>query len=334
MKVISLFIFFFVLASALFFKPAISPKVEVSKQIPPSNNTYKPLKLSDSSYETIAQPCHATPTPTNSNTKESALIISNLINPYGNEFSQISVSTITSRLNLIQKNSFNSKQNNTQQPIVLSDNMLTEIGDHYSKLIQVKPHATHTNEYWTIVHSIESKQGKRLFRPKNRAKNCTKTEGPCGHHQLNLQALKDIGCNSLQCRTDREDYKKSLAMSIKLHDLNHKRISKNGYQKLNEYQSYLIHQQGASGARIIFDASIGKKLISKKIRKNMANNSPFSSRQLQRMGSKLAANKFLQYWEKKWQKEINLIAQVDDQVGTKPPTLNKYQLRIALNMQF
>lgn len=86
--------------------------------------------------------------------------------------------------------------------------------------------------YWQTVHSIESKQGKLLYRPRNKSRNCTYTTGPCGHHQLTVRALKDIGCKSLQCRKDRLDYNKSLSLSKKLLVLNEKRLKKMELQNL------------------------------------------------------------------------------------------------------
>ena len=162
-------------------------------------------------------------------------------------------------------------------------------------------------DFWTTLHSVESKQGKLLYRPSNKNKNCDSTSSPCGHHQLSLQALKDISCTTKQCKRDREDFQKSLAMSKQLQALNDKRLKKAGYTNLPEYQKYLIHQQGASGLKRIIASSKGNKLLSKKLKRNMAGNSPYSYRTLRKMGSKLAAKKFLQYWEKKWQKEKALI---------------------------
>jgi len=161
--------------------------------------------------------------------------------------------------------------------------------------------------YWQTVYSIESKQGKLLYRPRNKSRNCNQTLGPCGHHQLTVQALKDIGCISLQCRKDRLDYNKSLQLSKKLLALNEKRLRKNGLSNLKDYEKYLIHQQGANGIKNIIAATKGKKNLSKKIKKNMANNSPYSYRQIKRMGSKKAAKKFMQHWQRKWMDEKRLI---------------------------
>lgn len=198
--------------------------------------------------------------------------------------------------------------------------------------------------YWQTVHSIESKQGKLLYRPRNKSKNCNNTSGPCGHHQLTVQALKDIGCNSLQCRKDRLDYNKSLKLSKKLLALNEKRLRKNGISKLQGYKKYLIHQQGANGIKNIIAATQGKKVLSKKIKKNMANNSPFSYKQLKSMGSKNAAKKFMQHWEKKWvnEKRLILASQIttiskteDNLIKTNIiPTFNDNELRYALNIRF
>ena len=165
-------------------------------------------------------------------------------------------------------------------------------------------------DFWTTLYSVESKQGKLLYRPSNKSRNCDTTSAPCGHHQLSLQALKDISCTTTQCKRDREDYQKSLAMSKKLQAINNKRLKKAGYTDLPEYQKYLIHQQGASGLKRIIASSKGSKLLSRNLKKNMAGNSPYSYRALRKMGSKLAAKKFLQHWEEKWQKEKVLIGNV------------------------
>ncbi|WP_131905384.1 hypothetical protein [Cocleimonas flava] len=206
-------------------------------------------------------------------------------------------------------------------------------------------------DYWDTVHSIESKQGKLLYRPKNKSRSCTYTTSPCGHHQLTVQALKDIGCKSLQCRKDRLDYAKSLAMSKKLLAKNEKRLKKNGYQNLEDYQRYLIHQQGASGIKVILGANKGEKLLNKTIKKNMANNSPYSYRQLNRMGSRLAANIFLSHWKHKWEEEKKLVAGInlasnqtpngynanDDQISVESfslPLFNENEIQLALNYKF
>jgi hypothetical protein len=166
---------------------------------------------------------------------------------------------------------------------------------------QIKP------DFWTTLYSIESKQGRLLYRPSNKNRNCATTSSPCGHHQLSLQALKDISCLSKQCMTDREDFDKSLAMSKQLQAINNKRLNKAGYNNLPEYQKYLIHQQGATGLKTILAASHGEKSLYKNIKKNMASNSPFSYKRLKRFGSKLAAKKFLKHWEQKWQDEKELV---------------------------
>jgi len=209
--------------------------------------------------------------------------------------------------------------------------------------------------YWDTVHSIESKQGKLLYRPRNKSRSCTYTTSPCGHHQLTAQALKDIGCKSIQCRKDRLNYSKSLAMSKKLLAKNEKRLKKNGYENLEDYQRYLIHQQGATGIKVILGATKGEKLLNKTIKKNMANNSPYSYRQLNRMGSRLAANIFLSHWKSKWEKEKQLVAGVtlasnqtskdygrsidesSDQISVEPfslPLFNESEIQLALNYKF
>ena len=220
-------------------------------------------------------------------------------------------------------------------------------------------------DFWTTLYSVESKQGKLLYRPSNKNRNCETTSAPCGHHQLSLQALKDISCVTKQCKRDREDFKKSLAMSKQLQAINDKRLKKAGYADLPEYQRYLIHQQGASGLKRIIASSKGSKLLSRNLKKNMAGNSPYSYRALRKMGSKLAAKKFLQHWEKKWQYEKFLIVGIqakpkvivaiqstDTKSTTKLPTkniaktsiikedptikvplFNDYELQIALNIK-
>ena len=74
---------------------------------------------------------------------------------------------------------------------------------------QIKPN------FWTTLHSVESKQGRLLYRPSNKSRHCKTTSSPCGHHQLSLLALKDISCTTKQCMNDRENFEKSLAMSKK-----------------------------------------------------------------------------------------------------------------------
>ena len=206
---------------------------------------------------------------------------------------------------------------------------------------------TNTNiinvDYWQTVYSIESKQGKLLYRPRNKSRSCAFTTSPCGHHQLTVQALKDIGCTSIQCRKDRLNFAKSLEMSKKLLALNEKRLKKSGYTKLDDYQRYLIHQQGASGIKTILAATKGEKLLNKSIKKNMANNSPYSYKQLKRMGSKLAAKKFMLHWQQKWEKEKRLVAGISsiqtalNDVEINPlviPTLSDNEIQLALNYKF
>jgi len=194
--------------------------------------------------------------------------------------------------------------------------------------------------YWQTVYSIESKQGKLLYRPRNKARNCNYTLGPCGHHQLTVQALRDIGCKSLQCRKDRLDYQKSLKLSKKLLALNEKRLKKDGLTNLQGYQKYLIHQQGANGIKNIIAATKGKKELSKTIKKNMANNSPYSYRQFKRMGSKIAAKKFMQHWERKWMSEKRLILASNSKSTNNQrnkraiPTFDDNDLNYALNLMF
>jgi hypothetical protein len=199
-------------------------------------------------------------------------------------------------------------------------------------------------DFWTTLHSVESKQGKLLYRPSNKSRNCDTTSSPCGHHQLSLQALKDISCSSNQCKSDRENFTKSLAMSKQLQTINDKRLKKAGYTNLPEYQKYLIHQQGATGLKIILAASQGEKLLSRNMKRNMAGNSPYSYKKLRRFGSKLAAKKFLKHWEEKWQDEKELViatntpnksveAVIKQEPELEQPLFNEYELQIALNLK-
>jgi len=169
-----------------------------------------------------------------------------------------------------------------------------------SKKKVVKETTDTQTAYWDQLHFIESSAGKRLYRKRNKARSCKWTTTPCGHHQLSVRALKDIGCTSLKCRSAREDYKKSLSMSKKLAAINSVRMKKKGYETLPSYQRYLVHQQGAYGLGKILDAFEGKKTLSKKTLRYMANNSPFSYKTLRRASSKSAARKFLRFWKEKW----------------------------------
>lgn len=162
-----------------------------------------------------------------------------------------------------------------------------------------------TPSYWEVVYSIESKQGKMLYRPRNKAKSCKSTNAPCGHYQISEQTLKDIGCITKQCKIDRENHDRSLEMSKTLERINLGRLAKSGYTHLPDFQKYLIHQQGATGIRLILDAKSGKYELSKKLTKNMANNSSYSYKQLKRFGSKQAAKKFLSFWKNRWDNEID-----------------------------
>jgi len=187
-------------------------------------------------------------------------------------------------------------------------------------------------DYWEIVYAIESSQGKLLYRKRNKARNCTWTTAPCGHHQLTVKALKDIGCTQLQCRKDRLNFSKSLEMSKKLLTLNEKRLAKNGYDRLQDYQRYLIHQQGATGLRIILAASEGKKLLTKSVKKNMANNSPFTYKSLRTMGDKRAANRFMSHWKNKWVEYGRQI--VENQIPETIPLFDEKEIQLALNYRF
>lgn len=190
----------------------------------------------------------------------------------------------------------------------------------------------HASDYWNIVYSIESSQGKLLFRKRNKSKSCTWTTAPCGHHQLTVRALKDIGCKKLQCRKDRLNFSKSLEMSKQLLVLNEKRLAKHGHSNLQDFQKYLIHQQGASGLNIILLASKGKKKLPKSIKKNMANNSPFSYKSLSTMGDKRAAKKFMKHWQDKWISQRNILAKNEDNITL--PVFAESEIQVALNYRF
>jgi len=186
--------------------------------------------------------------------------------------------------------------------------------------------------FWATLYSVESKQGARLYRPRNRSKSCATTSAPCGHHQLSLQALRDIGCTSAHCKKDREDYAKSLAMSQKLQAINQKRLAKKSIKHtLPEYQRYLIHQQGVYGLKKIIAAAKGQTKLSKKFFKHMANNSSYSYKSLKKMGSKLAAKTFLQHWKDKWDNEKELIIVTRQELGDLP-LFTDSELQVALNL--
>jgi hypothetical protein len=76
----------------------------------------------------------------------------------------------------------------------------------------------------------------------------------------------------------------------------------------------------------------------------MAGNSPYSYKKLRRFGSKLAAKKFLQHWEEKWQDEKKLVITANtpnkstEAVIKQKPNFdqyffNDYELQIALNLK-
>jgi hypothetical protein len=182
---------------------------------------------------------------------------------------------------------------NNQNPNEVAENKAAENKTVSTRKTQKKP-------YWDTVYALESSAGKRLYRPSNKSRSCKWTNTPCGHHQLSIVALKDIGCTSLKCRSARADYKKSLAMSKKLEKINAKRLKKFGFDNLPDYQKYLVHQQGSAGIKIILKALKGKKTLSKNMLKMMANNSPYSYKHLRRQGSRGAARKFLRFWKEKW----------------------------------
>lgn len=186
-----------------------------------------------------------------------------------------------------------------------------------------------TPNFWEVVHSIESKQGVLLYRPRNKEKSCRTTSAPCGHYQISAQALKDINCNTPQCKIDRENPAKSLAMSQTLEKINLQRLAKSGYRHLPDYQKYLIHQQGATGIKRILDAQKGRYKLGKKQIRNMANNSSYSYKALRNMGSTLAAQQFLKYWENKWDAEIEMI--YDEQL--KQQMAIREYLQVASNTQ-
>lgn len=200
-----------------------------------------------------------------------------------------------------------SSKTQVNNPTVLTQSKPNTTTHKNSKSQLAKTSNEKTN-YWNTLHFIESSSGKRLYRKRNKARSCKWTTTPCGHHQLSVQALKDIGCKSLKCRSARENYNKSLSMSIKLEQINSKRMKKKGYNSLPDYQRYLVHQQGATGLGRIMGASKGKKNLSKKTLKYMANNSPYSYKHLKRAGSRGAARKFLNHWEEKW--KVNNSARV------------------------
>ena len=211
----------------------------------------------------------------------------------------------------------------------------TEKASNNNYVTQVDNKAKKPN-FWSTLYSVESKQGARLYRPRNRSKSCATTSAPCGHHQLSLQALRDIGCTSAQCKKDREDYAKSLAMSQKLQAINQKRLVKKGIKHtLPEYQRYLIHQQGAYGLKKIIAAAEGQTKLSKKFFKHMANNCSYSYKSLKKMGSKLAAKTFLQHWKIKWDNEKELIIVTRQELGDLPLfTDNELQVALNLNIRY
>lgn len=246
-------------------------------------------------------------------------------------------------INEAARNKIIDSENETPQYIYFNEQ--TQISDNPEIITAVEEKQKNHNNvehigYWQTVHSIESKEGKLLYRPRNKARNCTYTTGPCGHHQLTVQALRDIGCTSLQCRKDRLDYNKSLKLSKRLLALNEKRLNKNGLSNLEGYQKYLIHQQGASGLRNIIAATKGNKKLSRRIKKNMANNSPYSYKHLKRLSSKAAARKFMLHWESKWLKEKRLIAGIspEDTENLENelfiPTFSDNEITLALNYKF
>jgi len=188
-------------------------------------------------------------------------------------------------------------------------------------------------DYWKTLYAVESSQGLLLYRPRNKTNHCANTSGPCGHHQLTVKALRDIGCVTAKCKKDREDYTKSLQMSKQLEQLNLKRLSRNGYSNIPEYQKYLIHQQGANGLKSILNAAQGQQKLSRKILKNMANNSSYSYQSLKKLGNKQAALIFLNYWQNKWENKKRIIALAENK-PVKLPTFSDYELQFALNMKF
>ena len=207
----------------------------------------------------------------------------------------------------------------------------------YTKIISTETKIPNENseklEYWSILYAIESHQGLNLYRPKNSSRNCKLTAFACGHHQLSLQALQDIGCSSIRCKTNRENYAISLLMSKKLETINLVRLKKSGINSLPDYQRYLLHQQGANGLKRIIYASKGRMKLSKSTKRNMASNSPYSIHRLNKMTNQQAAQVFLKHWKNKWsnQKEMITIAKLD---VVNLPAFTQMDLDVALNLRY
>ena len=158
-------------------------------------------------------------------------------------------------------------------------------------------------DFWKTIYNIESRLGKNKFQyDKKLGKkpiNCRITALPCGHYQINKRALVDIKCTTKQCMIDRNNHFKSLKMARKILSIKLKR-----FNVKNDWLKYAIYQQGASGIRNIVMASRGKKILSNKIKINIAKNiNGLSIKKAKSMTSKKIAKLYLNSWKKLWYKK-------------------------------
>jgi hypothetical protein len=147
--------------------------------------------------------------------------------------------------------------------------------------------------FWDKMHQIESLGG--MLKYQGDDKDCKTTRRYCGHFQIGYEALKDINCTSAQCKADRDDYDKSLAMAKQILK---KKLAR--FEVAENWLKYTLYQQGANGLKEVHRAAKGQVKLSKAALKRLARNSMYTVRELKMLGSKKAAKSYLNEWKKRW----------------------------------
>ena len=151
-----------------------------------------------------------------------------------------------------------------------------------------------------LIHSIESTNGTNLYRPGDTS--CASTTKPCGHHQLSVQALKQVGYGHENYWLLRTSLQWSQQRAQEYIDW----LSKH-YSLSTITQLYLAYNQGGGGIRTVINVSKGIGRLGA-TRSNILGNIPSSKMKVwSTYSDRRLANAFLQHWEAHIQRKLRSI---------------------------
>ena len=169
--------------------------------------------------------------------------------------------------------------------------------------------------FWDTMWAYESGRGKNLYQRRDRS--CNTTNRPCGHFQLYVGALSDIGENNYQGKKCRASYSCSIRQARKYLKIIHGRLPKYYRDRMVVEDYFTLHNQGNGGYVAYKLMSSGRKAKNERaILRALYNNIGHTSKRGLKYRYKTKSGKtiwrynktrvvaaYKAYWSNRWQKQ-------------------------------